>query len=152
MAAVAASVSIPTCKWAQRKDCVFVTVDIPDVTDEVVTVESEKLTFKGKSQGKDYACEMILFNKVNKEESKYKVQARGVSFYLAKVEEDEKEGDDDEEKFWPRLLKDKALNKRFVKIDWNKWCDEDEEDEKGAINTDGFEGMGGMGGMGGMVS
>ena len=82
MAAVAASVSIPTCKWAQRKDCVFVTVDIPDVTDEVVTVESEKLTFKGKSQGKDYACEMILFAKVNKEESKYKVQARGVSFYL----------------------------------------------------------------------
>lgn len=43
------------------------------------------------------------------------------------------EGDDDEE-FWPRLLKDKALEKNQVKIDWDRYVDEDEEDEAGGFD------------------
>ena len=35
----------------------------------------------------------------------------------------------DEEEFWPRLLKDKALEKTNVKIDWDKYVDEDEATE-----------------------
>ena len=59
---------------------------------------------------------------------------------------------------WPRLLKDTGKVGRNIKVDWNKWVDEDEEDDK----PDDFDmsqlqnmqqfggGMGGgMGGMGG---
>jgi prostaglandin-E synthase len=62
-----------------------------------------------------------------------------------------KDGDDE---FWPRLLKDKALEKTNVTIDWDRYVDEDEQN--GDFNTDNLEGgqdMGGgppgMGGMGG---
>ena len=140
MAAVA-SVNIPTCRWAQRKDCVYVTVDVPDVTDEVISVAEDKLSFKGTSKGAQYACEMELFAAISTEGSKYMVKPREVTFYLEKADADASS--------WPRLLKDKALNKRFCKIDFAKWVDSDEEDESNAINTDGMQGMGGMPGMGG---
>ena len=62
---------------------------------------------------------------------------------------DEKE----EEEFWTRLLKDKALEKNQIKIDWDRYVDEDEEEEGFDMsNMDGGSGMGGPpgGGMGGM--
>jgi prostaglandin-E synthase len=37
--------------------------------------------------------------------------------------------DKEEEEFWLRLLKDKALEKNQVKIDWDRYVDEDEEGE-----------------------
>lgn len=55
--------------------------------------------------------------------------------------------------FWPRLLKDKLLEKNQVAIDWDRYVDEDEEDEAGGFdmsNMAGGQGMGGMGDMGGM--
>lgn len=33
-----------------------------------------------------------------------------------------------EEDFWPRLLENKALEKTNVKIDWDRYVDEDEEE------------------------
>jgi len=49
------------------------------------------------------------------------------------TDDDKDENKDDEEEeeeaFWPRLLKDKALEKNQVKIDWDRYVDEDEEVE-----------------------
>ena len=135
------AVNIPTCKWAQRKECVFVTVDIADAKDEEIVIADDKLTFKAMSNGKPYECEMTLHASISMDGSKYTVKGRNVQFYLEKT--------DQEADFWPRLLKDKALNKRFVKVDFDKWVDEDEEDEADAIDANGMQGMGGMPGMGG---
>ena len=33
-----------------------------------------------------------------------------------------------EEDFWPRLLENKTLEKTNVKIDWDRYVDEDEEE------------------------
>ena len=33
-------------KWAQRKDSLYVTVDLPDVADEEVTLTDKSLKFK----------------------------------------------------------------------------------------------------------
>ena len=33
-------------KWAQRKEALYVTVDLPDVKDEKVTLSNTNLTFK----------------------------------------------------------------------------------------------------------
>ena len=126
MSASSASVNIPTCLWAQRKDCVYVTVDIPDATDEKISVDANLIKFSAKSKDKLYECEMELFDEIDAEESKYIVRGRNVFFSLARKKDDSKSGDD--EVYWPRLLKDKNLQKRFVKCDFNKWVDEDEED------------------------
>lgn len=50
------------------------------------------------------------------------------------------------DEFWPRLLLDKNMMKN-VKIDWDRYRDEDEVD--GDFNTDNLEGGQDFGGMGG---
>ena len=60
---------------------------------------------------------------------------------------------EDSDGFWPRLLKDKTLEKNQVAVDWDRYVDEDEEQDKGGFdlsNLDGGNSMGGMGGMEGM--
>ena len=136
-------VNIPTCLWAQTKEAVYVTVDVPDVTDEKISVDANVLKFSAKSGGKQYECEMELFEAINADESKYEVRGRNVFFSLKRVESEEEK----EEVYWPRLLKDKNLQKRFVKCDWNRWVDEDEDEGANDVDTSGMQGMGGGGGM-----
>ena len=57
---------------------------------------------------------------------------------------------DQEDEFWPRLLQDKAKEKNQVKIDWDRYVDEDEEEEEGGFDMSAMEGGMGMGGPGGM--
>ena len=56
--------------------------------------------------------------------------------------------DKDNEDFWPRLMKDKLLEKNQVKLDWDRYVDEDEEDE--GFDMSAMQGGSGMGGGGGM--
>ena len=138
-------INIPTCLWAQTKEAVYVTVDVPDVTDEKISVDANVLKFSAKSGGKQYECTMELFEPINAEESKYEVRGRNVFFSLKRAESEEEK----DEVYWPRLLKDKNLQKRFVKCDWNKWVDEDEDEGANDVDTSGMQGMGGGGGGGG---
>ena len=41
---------------------------------------------------------------------------------------------DKESEFWPRLLQDKVKEKTNVKLDWDRYVDEDEA--KGGFNTE----------------
>jgi prostaglandin-E synthase len=143
-------------KWAQRTDSIYLTISLPDVTEEKIDLKDNSLKFTGKSNGKDYEVDIVFFKSLNAEESTYKVHPRNIQMHLIKIEpeEGEEDGDDDEENFWPRLLKDKALEKNQVKVDWDRYVDEDEEGEGFDLaNQAGGQGMGGppgMGGMGGM--
>jgi hypothetical protein len=99
-----------------------------DVKDESINLENQTLKFKGKSEGKDYEVDIVFFKSVDAEGSTYKVLPRSVQMHVMKASK--KDGDDDEEEeFWPRLLKDKALEKNQVKVDWDRYVDEDEEEE-----------------------
>jgi len=73
---------------------------------------SRQLVFAGKSNGKDYVLDLEFLHPVNAEASSWKVLQRSVQMVLAK--------EDPEAEFWVRLLKDKALEKTNVKIDWDK--------------------------------
>eukprot|EP00527_Entomoneis_sp_CCMP2396_P003119 CAMPEP_0198137138 /NCGR_PEP_ID=MMETSP1443-20131203/670_1 /TAXON_ID=186043 /ORGANISM="Entomoneis sp., Strain CCMP2396" /LENGTH=247 /DNA_ID=CAMNT_0043798473 /DNA_START=107 /DNA_END=850 /DNA_ORIENTATION=+ len=139
-------------KWAQRSDSLYLTIALPDVKDETINLTDSELTFKGKSGGKDYEVTIAFFEKVDSEGSTYKVLPRSVQFLINKKVDEEAEADAE---FWPRLLQDKALEKNQVKIDWDRYVDEDEEGEGfDTSNMEGGQGMGGMppgmGGMGGM--
>lgn len=62
------------------------------------------------------------------QESKYAVSGRGIDFYLKKKEEGP---------YWPTLLKDKK-KVHWLKVDFNKWRDEDdsEPEENGEEDID----------------
>ena len=83
--------------------------------------------------------EAVLFAKISKEESTFNVLQSSVVMKLTKQ--------DKEAEFWPRLLSDKLKEKTNVKVDWDKYVDEDEAD---GVDFDADD-MGGMGmpGMGG---
>ena len=93
-------------KYAQRKDSLFLTIDLKDVTEEKIELTADKLTFTGKAMGGDtYSCELEFFKDVDASEaSTYKVLPSKVAFLIMKKEE--------EEEHWPRLLKDKKLGSR----------------------------------------
>ena len=144
MASLAAKTSSPKCTWAQRHGVLWVTLEIADVDPEKaeITLTADKLTFKGESNGTMYAldCEFAKPVLPDDEKTVYAVNPRNVSFHIVKAEEDEE--------YWPFLMKDKALSKRLTSTDWSKWKDDDEEQEE--FDTSGMGGMGGgMPGMGG---
>ena len=114
-------------------------------------------TLQGKSGGKDYKVDIVFYQPVDSkaEGSTYKVLPRSVQMHIMKKVDDKESKD--EETFWPRLLKDKAQEKNQVKIDWDRYVDEDEEEGgfdtsalEGGMGMGGMPGMGGMGGMPGM--
>merc|ERR1711988_1376582 len=119
--------------------------------DSKINLEESKLTFSGTSNDKQYEITLDFFKPLDKEGSKINVLERSVQMLLKKKET--------EEEFWPRLLKDKHLEKGCVSIDWDRYVDEDEEDEAGAFDQSNLaggmdmasmmRGMGGMPGMGG---
>merc|ERR1711994_765758 len=97
----------------------------------------------GGSDKKDYAVRMEFLKEIDPENSKYSVQDRVIQFAIQKKEEGP---------YWERLLKEKA-KQHWLKIDFNKWKEEDESDDE-AGNDQNLEQMmaqmGGLGGMGGM--
>ncbi|XP_053206132.1 co-chaperone protein daf-41-like [Panonychus citri] len=132
----------PPVYWAQRKNLVYVRIALEDCVNPVIKVEKQSIYFKGKGgvDNKEYECDLKLFGEIKTEESKYSVRGRGIEFVLFKV--------DDKGPYWKRLS---AEDKKFhwIKIDFNKWKDEDDsDDEAGPMGGGGGGGMG-MPGAGG---
>lgn len=125
------SVRTPTVTWAQRKDRLFITIEVMDCVEPKILLENEgKLSFAGKC-GPDklpYAVELDFYGPVNKDESKIAVTPRYVFFLVMKTEEGP---------HWPRLLKEKGKPPQHIKVDWNKYKDEEEEEEEN--NQENFD-------------
>lgn len=125
------AVCCPLVLWAQRADKVFVSVQLGDITEEQIKLETGSLSFKANSQGKVWETLIEFNSNIIPEESSQKNLGREFLFELRKK---------DPGPFWPRLIKD-TKKQQNIKVDFNRWKDEDDESED--------EGMGGMGGMGG---
>eukprot|EP00250_Pteridium_aquilinum_P000968 c11149_g1_i1 orf=100-582(+) len=106
----------PELKWAQRSDKVFITIDLPDAKDPTVKIEPEGKFFFSAT---GYELDLNLFDKINVEESKISTGLRNVYCALIKSEKG----------WWKRLLKGEGKPPPYLKVDWDKWVDEDEEDE-----------------------
>ncbi|GMF40956.1 unnamed protein product [Phytophthora fragariaefolia] len=125
-------------KWAQRKEALYVTVDLPDVKDEKVSLDSKSLTFRGTSNGQLYEVKLELFKEVDVEhkDSIWAKTDRNLHFHIVKKNQDDE--------FWPRLLADKLLEKTNVKVDWSKFVDEDEDEEQEGFDMSALSGGGGF--------
>merc|ERR1711871_1522916 len=103
------------------------------------------LSFSGTSNSIEYGANLEFFENVDPkaEGSLWNVLPNSIQMKLMKK-------DTEKDEFWPRLLKDKVLEKNSVTIDWDRYVDEDEGDEDFDMNSmGGGQGFGGMGGMGG---
>jgi prostaglandin-E synthase len=93
----------PQLLWAQRKDKLYLTVDLQDCESPDVKVTNEdgvgKFDFRGKAKGAQYELSVPLFAEVDPENVKIVNTARHVFLMVPKKEE----GD-----HWPRLTKDKG--------------------------------------------
>jgi hypothetical protein len=96
-----------------------------------------------------YGFDIVLFEAVNMEASKWNTKGRNIILNIVKADADADH--------WPRLTKDKVKN-AHIQIDWGKWVDEDDEEEAKPVGEDwdadnmndfNMGAMGGMGGMGG---
>jgi cytosolic prostaglandin-E synthase len=121
------------------------TTTTTDVKDETINLSDKELHFTGQSEGKEYSVNLEFFKAVDSAGSTYKVLPRSVHMMLLKKKDDESA-----QEFWPQLLKDKAMEKNQVKLDWDRYVDpEDEAEGFDMSNLEGGSGMGGMGGGGG---
>ena len=115
--------SLAPVKWAQRKDKVYLTIGLRDLSKEKgleISVEAQAFHFKGVSDGKTYTFSVDLFAEVLPEETVQRNHGLQLEMQIFKKAQ--------EESYWPRLTKEK---KKMVnlKVNWDKYCDSDEENE-----------------------
>ncbi|XP_012838378.1 PREDICTED: uncharacterized protein OsI_027940-like [Erythranthe guttata] len=118
----------PLVKWAQRSDKLFVTVELPDAKNVKLNLDPEGKFFFSATGGVDnvpYEIDIDLYDKVVVDESKASCTSRHICYLVKKAES----------KWWSRLLKQGGKPPLFLKVDWDKWVDEDEQDEKSAGDT-----------------
>ncbi|KAJ1424947.1 HSP20-like chaperone [Sesbania bispinosa] len=119
----------PPVKWAQRSDELYITIELPDAQDVKVTLEPEGKFFFSATAGAEkvpYEVNIDLFDKVDVNNSKSSISSRNI-FYLVKKTES---------KWWDRLLKQGGKSPVFLKVDWDKWVDEDEEQDDNKPGAD----------------
>ncbi|XP_057519276.1 co-chaperone protein p23-2 [Amaranthus tricolor] len=117
----------PEVLWAQRSDKIYLTVALPDAKDILVKCEPEGL-FKFSAsgpQGENYECTLELFGAIVPEGCKTKTGWRNI---LCSIQKEQKG-------WWKRLLKSER-SPPYLKVDWNKWCDEDEEESDSDLAYD----------------
>ncbi|KAL0286235.1 UNVERIFIED_CONTAM: Co-chaperone protein p23-1 [Sesamum calycinum] len=119
----------PLVKWAQRSDKLFITVELPDAKNVKLNLDPEGKFFFSATSGADntpYEIDIDLYDKVDVNESKASFTSRNICYLVKKAEN----------KWWSRLLKQEGKPPVFVKVDWDKWVDEDEQDEKSGGDMD----------------
>lgn len=117
----------PEFLWAQRKDQIYLTINVPNVKKDEATVtltDDGHVYFKGPGGNvgheEEYVLDVTLFKPVKADLSKWKITARSVFFRILKA---------DSGPYWDRLLKAEGRN-IHCKIDWDNWKDEDEDEDE----------------------
>ncbi|XP_059468757.1 prostaglandin E synthase 3 isoform X2 [Neocloeon triangulifer] len=132
----------PMVTWAQRQGVVFLTICLEDCSDPEVKIEPNSVHFKGVggTEKKPHEVTINLFKEVDPEKSASFPRGRNIEIVLKKKQDGP---------YWPQLTKEKQKF-HWLKVDFNKWKDEDDSDEEGAgQNQDLDDIMRQIGGLGG---
>ncbi|XP_027335918.1 co-chaperone protein p23-1-like [Abrus precatorius] len=112
----------PPVKWAQRSDVLYITVELPDAQDVKLKLEPEGKFYFSATAGAEknpYEVDIDLFDKIDVNNSKASVASRNICYLVKKAEN----------RWWDILLKQGGKSSFFLKVDWDKWVDEDEEQD-----------------------
>ncbi|KAJ0985760.1 hypothetical protein J5N97_004116 [Dioscorea zingiberensis] len=129
----------PEVKWAERLDKVYITVLLPDAKNVKVNLEPDGIFTFSATAGTEsnlYELKLDLHDKVNVEESKINTGVRSIFCVLEKTDK----------KRWEKLLRGDGKTPHYVKVDWDKWMDEDDDGpekiDMGGMDFSKFAGMG----------
>ena len=123
------STQYPLIKWAQRKDRLFITINVVHSKKPIIEIKGKKMKYEGTDGTKNYSFEIELYDEIDVDNSKYTLDTRNIFLKLKK----KKEGD-----YWPRLLLDKKKY-HWIEIDWNYFVDD--EDDENEVKEPDFEGQ-----------
>ncbi|PWA98136.1 HSP20-like chaperone [Artemisia annua] len=106
----------PEIKWAQREDEVYLTIELAGTKDVKVNLAPEGVfSFSATAGQHAYDLKLDLADKVNG--IKINIGERSIFCLLKKAEP----------RWWNKLLTGDAKTPPYVKVDWDKWVDEDDE-------------------------
>jgi prostaglandin-E synthase len=128
-------VYIPNLKWYQDKDYVYLDIDAYNAVDFNLKIKDNNLNYSFVSNNNYYEMKFELFD--NADHVKYIDCKSSIKITLQKKNKE----------YWRNLTFEKNLYKNYIKLDWNKWIDEDSEEEN---NNFDFSNM--MKNMGGMMN
>ncbi|CAH0399155.1 unnamed protein product [Chilo suppressalis] len=116
----------PPVLWAQRKEDIFLTFSV-ESKEPTIKIEKDSVYFKGVNaqDNKVHEVTIPLYDAVLPENSGFLNKGRCIEMVLRKEKKDAP--------YWPSLTKDKK-KPHYLKVDFNKWRDEDDEEENGAGN------------------
>ena len=74
----------PILKWAQRKDRLFITINVVHSKKPSIEIDGKKMKYHGTDGTVNYAFEIELFDEIDKDNSKYTLDARNIFLNLKK--------------------------------------------------------------------
>lgn len=123
----------PSVLWAQRSSRVFLKFNVECKNPEI-KIEKSMVSFRGTCapDNKLYEVSIPLYAEVDPEKSSYHNKGRLIEMLLTK--------DKPDEPFWPYLTNDKKKH-HWLKIDFERWQDEDDEEGEGGDHLDDMNDM-----------
>lgn len=120
------TVKHPTILWAQRSPHVYLAIEVEDMKITELSITEDSFKIKGTKGDDIYEADLQLYGKLKGDERRQIATDRRVELVIPK----------ETSEWWPRLLKDKT-KMPWIRVDFDKWKDEDEENE----DVSGFDGM-----------
>ncbi|KAJ6624106.1 hypothetical protein Bhyg_17236, partial [Pseudolycoriella hygida] len=123
----------PPIMWAQRTDTLYLTVAV-ECKDIEYKFTDDSMYFKGvgiSEANKTYEVTLNFLNKINPDKVIKKNTAGCIEFTVAKAADGP---------YWNSLTTDKK-KPHFLKVDFNKWVDEDADDDENPLGSDNLKFM-----------
>ncbi|KAK9884762.1 hypothetical protein WA026_007610 [Henosepilachna vigintioctopunctata] len=122
----------PFLYWAQNEQNVYLKVDLMNVQDPKINIETKSLEFECQGTGAHgnnrYSFHLDFYDKLNTDKTKFNILDKHVTFLLVKAECD----------WWPRLIS-QPQKPHWLKIDFDKWQspeDMNDNEQVGDLLTD----------------
>uniref|UniRef100_A0A915E6B9 CS domain-containing protein n=1 Tax=Ditylenchus dipsaci TaxID=166011 RepID=A0A915E6B9_9BILA len=127
------AVKHPPILWAQRSSNLYLAVEVQDMKIEELKVHEDSFKIKGTKGDEQYEADLQLYGKLKGYERRQVATDRRIELVIPK----------ETAEWWPHLLKGKTKIS-WIKVDFDKWKDEDEEKEEADKGFGGNLGSGGM--------
>ena len=106
----------PSILWAQDRDKLFVTIEIKNFQNKDIFFEPKTVRINGEANNTEFNVSIDLNSEIDVEKSEWIVKQNCIELRLIKLKSI----------YWHKLTKNKQNN---VRIDWQKWRDEDDDEE-----------------------
>lgn len=106
----------PSILWAQDRDKLFVTIEIKNFQNKDIVFEPKTVRINGDANNTEFNISIDLNSEIDVEKSEWIVKQNCIELRLIKLKSI----------YWHKLTKNKQNN---VRIDWQKWRDEDDDEE-----------------------